>query len=253
MGHCGSSFKMKNQTVLKLNDVSHSYGAGLALKNVSFEVKSGCCTILLGPNGAGKTTLFSLIARLLPLRSGSIFCAGQNLIEAPNEIMSQVGIVFQQQTLDLDLTVDRNLTYYAALHGISRAITDRKIVEVLTKLDLLDKRQTKVRLLNGGHRRRVEIARALLTDPKLLLLDEPTVGLDIPTRRALVDVLHELAVVQDTAILWATHISDEVRDGDDVLVLSKGTMRASGTLKAVLSASSTKNIDDAFVRLTHEN
>ena len=236
--------------ILDVSGLTYRYGRRIALKDVRFAISGRRITMLLGPNGAGKTTLFSLITRLLPIQAGHISICGRDLASASSDILSFIGVVFQQQTLDLDLTVDQNLRYYAALHGLGRKEADARIDEALSQLDLAGRRRDKVRILNGGHRRRTEIARALLTKPKLLLLDEPTVGLDIPTRRALVTFLHDLVTGNDMAILWATHLSDEVADQDHVVILDKGEVKAEGTSAAVMARTGANSIDDTFNRLT---
>ena len=142
--------------------------------------------------------------------------------------LAPLGIVFQQPTLDLDLTVRQNLHYFARLRGLSRAEAERRIERELTRLDMAERARETVRALNGGHRRRVEIARALLHDPELLLLDEPTVGLDFPSRKAIVEHVHDLAAERGIGILWATHLIDEIRPTDDLVILHKGKVVASG-------------------------
>ncbi len=233
-------------TVLAVQHVSYSYAGRRALVDAAFTVEAGRVTMLLGPNGAGKSTLFSLITRLLAMQSGTIMLAGQNIATAPDAVMSNLGIVFQQSALDLDLTVEQNLRYFAGLHGMKHGVADAAIMRVLSPFDLLARRSDKVRLLNGGHRRRVEIARALMTNPQLLLLDEPTVGLDMPTRRALVDAVHRLAAADGIAVLWATHLADEVQPQDDLVVLVEGTTRATGRCEHLLKDAKAKSVEGYF-------
>jgi len=162
---------------IRVADLSYRYGAKTALDDVSFKVGAGDFCALLGPNGAGKSTLFSLLTRLFVPPSGTVEIAGVNLHQNPRAALAKLGIVFQQTTLDMDLTVRQNLSYFAALHGLSGRDRARRIDAVLDRLDIADRAREKARTLNGGHRRRTEIARALLHDPSVLLLDEPTVGL----------------------------------------------------------------------------
>jgi ABC-2 type transport system ATP-binding protein len=222
-------------SVLTIKDLSFSHGARDVLRRISLEVPRGGCSMLLGPNGAGKTTLFSLVTGLLAAKSGEIAASGSP------------GIVFQQSALDADLSVLQNLRYFAGLHGMVKP--DGRIASVLAALMLTGREADKVRTLNGGHRRRVEIARALLTQPDLMLLDEPTVGLDIPTRKALVTQLHELARKENIGVLWATHLADEVLPDDRLIILHNGEIRAQGLMADVTGGQS---LADVFAGLTLE-
>ncbi len=234
---------------LRLSGVSFSYGKRKALDEVSFDVARGRVTMLLGPNGAGKTTLFSLICRLLPLRVGSIEVGGSSLGTGP-QVLKRMSIVFQQPTIDPDMTVRQNLVYYGALRGLSRAECEARLMQELGRLDMAERSGDKVRSLNGGHRRRVEIARALMDEPALMLLDEPTVGLDVPTRRALVAYLHALASERGMAVLWGTHLIDEVGDDDDIIILCQGRVRATGRRRDIIAAAGAHDLDEAFRHFT---
>ena len=237
-------------SALAVENLSFAYGAKKALDNVGFIVQSGECTILLGPNGAGKSTLFSLITRLYDSREGRIELCGFDIKRQSLKALANLGVVFQQTTLDPDLSVTQNLRYHAALHGISRKAANKRIQEELERLDMFERRGEKVRQLNGGHKRRVEIARALLHKPKLLLLDEPTVGLDVPSRQAIVEHVHALVKQQDLAVLWATHLIDEIADGDSLIVLHKGQVKAKGTLVDVLQTTGCTDAGQVFQKLT---
>jgi ABC-2 type transport system ATP-binding protein len=217
-----------------------------ALQDVSFAIVPGDFTVLLGLNGAGKSTLFSLVTRLYAHRSGSIKVFGATVDGDPVTALTRMGVVFQQPTLDLDLTVEQNLRYHAALHGVSRARTASRIEAELARVDLAERRGDRVRRLSGGQRRRVEIARALLHDPRLLLLDEPTVGLDVAGRRFLLDHVRGLCRDHGLAVLWATHLIDEVGEDSRVIVLHRGRVLADGRAPDVAAAAGAASIRAAF-------
>ena len=234
---------------LDVANVAHDYGKKRALDGVSFSVEPGRFTALLGPNGAGKTTLFGLITRLLALRKGRISICGIDLSEGARAL-EPLGLVFQQPTLDLDLSVHENLSYFGSLRGMSRRRRNERIEDELTRLDMADRARERVRDLNGGHRRRVELARALLHEPQLLLLDEPTVGLDIESRGRIVEHVHTLASERGLGVLWATHLIDEIRAGDDLVVLAAGRVAARGRMESVLRETGAGDLGGAFAALT---
>ncbi len=241
-----------NSTALRVEHLGFSYGGKPALEDVEFSIGPGEFKVLLGPNGAGKTTLFSLITRLYDSREGAIFVDGADLRRRSGPALARMGVVFQQPTLDLDLTVRQNLLYHAALHGMARQQALRRAEVELARLNMAERAGERVRQLNGGHRRRVEIARALLHEPALLLLDEPTVGLDVPTREDIVNHVHRLAAENGIAVLWATHLIDEVRDGDNVIVLHEGRIRADGAARDVVAGAGARDLGEAFAALTRE-
>ncbi|WIV51762.1 ABC transporter ATP-binding protein [Marivivens sp. LCG002] len=214
---------------LRVQNLSHSYGAKQALKDVGFEIERGRFCALLGPNGAGKSTLYAILTGLLVPNGGTIEIADTPLRETPLRALAKMGIVFQQTTLDLDLSVRQNLRYFAALHGFAGKAADIKIDAALDRLGMLERAGEKVRALNGGHKRRTEIARALLHAPEVLLLDEPTVGLDSQTRIAITEHVHRLCTEDGLTVLWATHLTDEVRPTDDLILLHKGEVLERGT------------------------
>lgn len=248
MGSGGQA--VSDSPALVVDNLSYAFGRVQALDGVSFGVHKGECTILLGPNGAGKSTLFALITRLYDSRDGQVVINGFNVRKQSKKALAQLGVVFQQPTLDLDLNVMQNLRYHASLHGISRRQATLRIQEELERQGMYSRRSENVRQLNGGHRRRVEIARALLHRPSVLLLDEPTVGLDVPSRGALVGHVHELCRSQQIAVLWATHLIDEIDTQDHLIVLHRGKIRAKGKVEDVIHTAGTETVDDAFRILT---
>lgn len=241
---------MSESVALAIEGLSFSYGNHKALDDINFKIRLGECTILLGPNGAGKSTLFSLITHLYDTRQGRIELCGFDVKQQSRLALAKLGVVFQQTTLDMDLTVDQNLRYHTALHGLSRKLATERIQQELERLNMFDRRFEKVRQLNGGHKRRVEIARALLHKPSLLLLDEPTVGLDVPSRKNIVDYVHRLAAEENIAVLWASHLMDEIYANDHVIVLHKGQIKVNGMVNDVLKLTATATINEAFHHLT---
>lgn len=235
---------------LSIDGVSHSYGARRALIDVSFTVAPASFTALLGLNGAGKSTLFSLVTRLFGIRSGRIAIFGHDIGTAPGEALRLLGVVFQPRTLDLDLSVTQNLLYHAALHGIARADARRRSGEVLERIGLADRGGSKVRDLSGGQMRRLEIARALLHRPRLLLLDEATVGLDVKARADILGHVRQLVGEQGIGVLWATHLFDEIIPSDDLVVLHQGRVLARGEVARVMADASAQDVNAAFMRLT---
>lgn len=241
---------MKSSTgpsALEITGVSHSFGKRAALTDVSLTAETGVFTALLGVNGAGKTTLFNLITRLYDNVSGAIRVCGHDVRREPGQALANLGVVFQSRALDANLTVAQNFAYHAALHGIPAREARERGRDLLARVNLAERENEKVRALSGGQARRVEIARALLHRPKLLLLDEATAGLDIQSRKGIVDEVHALARDQGVGVLWATHLIDEIEPDDQVVVIHKGQVLTSS--KAADFAGD-KGLGEAFLDLT---
>ncbi len=234
---------------LTVSDLSYAYGPKTALDAVSFTVPEGRFCALLGPNGAGKSTLFALLTRLFIAPRGRIEIAGHDLARTPRAALARIGVVFQQSTLDLDLSVRRNLTYFAALQGLSARAAAPRIDAALDRLDMRARADERARDLNGGHRRRTEIARALVHDPAVLLLDEPTVGLDAASRASITAHVHALAADQGLTVLWATHLTDEITPTDALLVLHRGRIVADASAGSIAGDIP---LTDRFLALTRE-
>lgn len=232
---------------LSIEGLSFRYGGKPALKGVTFDVASGAFCALLGPNGAGKSTLFALLTRLLVAPEGRIAIAGRDLGAEPTRALALMGVVFQQPTLDLDLTVRQNLRYFAGLHGFTGREAERRIDAALARLGMAERAGEKARALNGGHRRRTEIARALMHRPAVMLLDEPTVGLDAASRAAITDHVHALCRDEGLTVLWATHLTDEVREDDRLVVLHRGEVLRDGIAGEVAGG---RPLTEVFLDLT---
>ena len=233
---------------LELKNIDYSYGEKRVLNNISFFIKEGTFSVLLGLNGAGKSTIFSLITRLQSLTSGEISINNYSIKDYSNAL-KDLGIVFQEPTLDLDLTVKQNLYYYGALKGLNFKETIKSIEDEIKKLELENILNTQVRKLNGGHRRRVEILRALINKPKLLLLDEPTVGLDLKSRFDILNYVKDLVHTKNISVLWITHLFDEVEQNDNVTVIKAGQIVESGIVKDIVEKYKQENLVDTFNHL----
>ncbi|MXQ12064.1 ABC transporter ATP-binding protein [Microvirga makkahensis] len=240
---------MSAADALRVENVSHWFGVRQVLSEVSFRVPQGQFVALLGPNGAGKTTLFAIIARLYHSRTGAVRVFERDMQREPSRALADLGIVFQARTLDPDLTIGQNLVYHAALHGIVKRHAVERSAALLARVGLADRMDDKVRTLSGGQARRVEIARALIHQPRLLLLDEPTVGLDMASRSDIVADIRALVREEGLSVLWATHILDEIEPDDGVVVLHEGQVIASGPVRSVASEG---GLATAFHQLTND-
>ena len=232
---------------LLIEGLTFGYGAEPVLRDVTLTVGGGRFCALLGPNGAGKTTLFSILTGLIRAREGRVVIGGVDIGTAPRAALARMGIVFQQSTLDLDLSVRRNLSYYAALRGLHGRDAEQRIDAALDRMGLTARARDRARDLNGGHRRRTEIARALMHDPDILLLDEPTVGLDPQSRAGITGYVHDLCSNDGPTVLWATHLVDEVRSRDDLVILHHGRVLAKGTAAEVTGK---RPLNEVFLDMT---
>ncbi len=237
---------------LEVAGLNHAFGARKVLLDVAFSVRPGDFCVLLGPNGAGKTTLFALATRLFHARSGNIRVFGHDIARDSSAALARLGVVFQQPTLDLDLTVMQNMAYHAALHGMPRGRGRERATEELERTGMLGRARDRARALSGGQRRRVELARALLHTPGLLLLDEPTVGLDIESRRGLLAHVRTMCAERGLGVLWATHLIDEADEQSRVIVLHKGVVLADGRVPDVVATAGERDLRGAFDRLVRD-
>jgi len=235
--------------ILQVTGLRKSYGRTEALRSLSFEMRPAELVGLLGPNGAGKSTLFQIAAGLFAPDSGSVLVFGKTYREHASAILADLGVVFQSRSIDLDMTVRANLAFHGNLFGLSGKALKARIEETTALLEISDLLDKLVRTLSGGNQRRVEIARALLNHPKLLLMDEPSVGLDPTTRRMLVRHMHEVLRRKGTAILWATHLVEEVEHADRVILIAAGQVVRIGTPAELMAAAGVDNLTDAYVAL----
>lgn len=235
---------------LKVQGLVKAYGKIKALDSVSFTLQAGKWVALLGENGAGKSTLIQLLCGLFSPDSGRTEVMGMDLELNPCGALAVLGVVFQQPTLDLDLTVQENLLYHAGLHGMEPSEAMSGIAKWLKWVGLEDSRTVRVRNLSGGNRRKVELVRALLHEPRVLLMDEATVGLDPVSRQQLLDLVGILVNEQGLCVLWTTHWVHEITRADQLLVLHKGKLLFSAPPQALLDQTGAPDLEQAFIQFT---
>jgi ABC-2 type transport system ATP-binding protein len=212
-----------------LDGLTHNYGERLALDRLSFEVRAGEIFGLLGPNGSGKTTLFRILSTLMTPTGGRATIQGFDVAREPNKVRQQIGIVFQARSVDIKLTVAENLKHQGNLYGLSGTHLKSRIDDVLSRVGLLDRKGDFVETLSGGMQRRVELAKGLIHSPSILLLDEPSTGLDPGARRDLWQYLETLRDEENVAILVTTHLMEEAEHCDRLAILNEGKLVALGS------------------------
>lgn len=235
---------------LQVADLSHSIGGRTILDHVSLTVPANRFAVLLGQNGAGKTTLLSLVTRLYAARQGSIKVLGHDLRRESSTALALMGVVFQQRAVDPDLTARQNLIYHAALHGLPWKLARQRVEEELARIGLAAEAHRKIRDFSGGESRRVEIVRALIHRPQLLLCDEATVGLDVRSRAAIIADVRGLVRERGVSVLWATHLIDEVQPDDLAIILHRGRILRHGVASEMVSSLGASGLNDAFRQLT---
>jgi ABC-2 type transport system ATP-binding protein len=236
-------------SVLRARNISKSYGARPALKSVDLCLRPGQFVALLGPNGAGKSTLLQILSGLFVADSGQLSILDNDMRTQATRALAGLGMVFQQSSLDLDLSVQANLLFHTDLHGIPRKTALPRIADGLQRHGLQAQAKTAVRALSGGNRRKVELIRALLHRPRLLLMDEATVGLDPASRHELIAAVEQLARSEGVAILWTTHLVEEVRNADQLVVLNQGAVVFDGRPKDLVTQTQAANLEQAFLQL----
>jgi ABC-2 type transport system ATP-binding protein len=236
--------------MLEIRSLTKSYGARAALAGVDLAIDAGQFVVLLGPNGAGKSTLFQVLTGLFAADQGEVVVAGHSLRTEAVRALAHIGVVFQQMSLDLDLSVRRNLQFHADLHGLPRSVARDRIAEGCAGAGIAADLDRAVRELSGGNRRKVELVRALLHRPAVLLMDEPTVGLDPKSRRDLLAAVRADVAARGTCVLWATHLVEEAEAAGRVIVLHRGRLLADGTPASVAQALGGPGLEEAFIRAT---
>ena len=240
---------------ITIQDVSYHYGARSALSNLSLNIESGEIFSLLGPNGGGKTTLFRLLSSLVPLQSGQISICGHDVQTETLTAQQHLGVVFQAPSLDVQLTVQENLAFHSALYGLSKEEISRRSAEILSGLGLSDRKDDKVKELSGGLKRRVELAKILIHQPQVLLMDEPSSGLDPAARSDFWKYLRRIRQESAITIFLTTHLLEEAELSDRIGILSAGELVAIDTpekLKASVGGETITIFSDAPEQLSAE-
>ncbi|OGZ70435.1 MAG: multidrug ABC transporter ATP-binding protein [Candidatus Zambryskibacteria bacterium RIFCSPHIGHO2_01_FULL_39_63] len=240
--------------IIEIRNVTKKYGDFTAVNEVNLAIKKGEVFAFLGPNGAGKTTTIKMLTTLLNPTVGEIFLNGHNVTENPHQTRKSFGIVFQDPSLDNELTAYENMQFHAILYGLEKNVYKKRIVDLLNLVELYDRKDSFVKNFSGGMKRRLEIARGLLHHPKVLFLDEPTIGLDPQTRNHIWTYINNLNKKENVTIFFTTHHMEEVeRIAKRVAIIDHGKILITGTIKEIIKKAKTKNLEDAFISLTGDN
>ncbi len=245
---------MENDNIIEIKNLTKKFKDLKAVDDISFKVKRGEFFAFLGPNGAGKSTTIKILTTLLSPTSGSIYVNGFNILKEKNKVRESFGIVFQDQSLDVELTAYENMHFHAVLYRVPKKERKQKIKELLEMVELWDKRNKVVKKYSGGMKRRLEIARGLLHHPKILFLDEPTLGLDPQTRRHIWSYISKLNKRENITIFFSTHYMDEVEKiADRVAIIDNGKIVSQGTVTEILEKQQSTNLEEAFISLIGKN
>src|SRR3989338_1023321 len=239
------------ENIIEVKHLVKKYGNFTAVDDITFSVKKGEVFAFLGPNGAGKTTTIKMLTTLLLPTSGEIFLSGHKVTENPGETRKSFGIVFQDPSLDNELTAYENMQFHAILYGLKKEVYQQRIISLLALVELSDRKDSYVKNFSGGMKRRLEIARGLLHNPKVLFLDEPTIGLDPQTRNHIWAYINNLNQQENVTIFFTTHHMEEVeRMAKMVAIIDHGKILITGTIEEIIKKAGTKNLEEAFIFLT---
>jgi len=242
---------MNEDYSILVNDLRKEFKGFVAVDDVNFEVRKGEIFAFLGPNGAGKSTTIKMLTTMLRPTSGSIVLNGYDPVKDPHAVRRSFGIVFQDPSVDDELTAYENMHFHAVLYGIPKTEQRSRIEKLLNFVELWDRRDDFLKEFSGGMKRRLEIARGLLHHPSVLFLDEPTIGLDPQTRNHLWSYLRELNESERTTVFFTTHYMDEAeRIADRIAVIDRGKIIAIGTIDALKKQTMAKSLEEAFLALT---
>ncbi len=237
--------------MIEVNDLVKKFGDFYAVDHVSFQVSAGEIFGFLGPNGAGKTTIIKMLTTILKPTSGSIRVDGHDPVRDQHQVRSSIGIVFQDPSLDGDMTALENLQLHGVLYGVSAEDRKDRTEKLLRLVQLWDRRKDFVKKFSGGMKRRLEIARALLHEPKIIFLDEPTLGLDPQTRNLIWNYIRTLNKDKNITVFFTTHYMEEAdRVADEIAIIDQGKIVANGVPGALKELTHSESLEDAFILLT---
>ena len=240
--------------IIEVKNLTKKFGDFTAVKDVSFSVEKGQIFAFLGPNGAGKSTTIKMLTTLLAPTSGTLFIDGNDVRKNPRDVRHSFGIVFQDPSLDDELTAYENMEIHAVLYGVKKEVRKERIQQLLEFVELWDRKKSLVKEFSGGMKRRLEIARGLLHHPKVLFLDEPTLGLDPQTRNHMWKYLSDLNKSEGITVFFTTHYMEEAeRIADKIAVIDHGSIVASGSVEDLKRQTSTDSLENAFLKLTGRN
>ncbi len=238
-------------TIISVKGVIKQFKDVVAVNNISFDVMQGEIFAFLGPNGAGKSTTIKMLTTLLRPTHGELFLGGHNVSEDPNSTRKMFGIVFQDPSLDEELTAFENMELHAILYHMPNKLMRQRIEEMLTMVDLWERRNAKIKTFSGGMKRRLEIARGLLHHPKILFLDEPTLGLDAQTRNLLWDYIKKLNAKEGMTIFFTTHYLTEAEAvAQRIALIDYGKIVAMGTPDELKAQTGATSLEEAYLQLT---
>ena len=237
--------------IIEVNNLSKSFKDLKAVDDISFSINKGEIFAFLGPNGAGKSTTIKMLITILKPNAGRIMVNGYNVLREQNEVRKSIGVVFQDESVDDELTAYENMEYHAVLYGMSKSDRKEKIESMLEYVGLLERKNALVKTFSGGMKRRLEIARGLLHGPEVLFLDEPTLGLDVQTRAFLWNYVRKLNKERNTTVFFTTHNIDEAeKTAEKICIIDKGKIIASGTAGQIRELAGADSLEKAFLNLT---
>lgn len=238
-------------TIISAQGVVKRFGDFTAVDNISFDIKKGEIFAFLGPNGAGKSTTIKMLTTMLRPSEGTLKLAGHDVTKERDEARKAFGIVFQDPSLDEELSAYENMELHATLYGVPRAHQPARIQEMLELVELWGRKDSMIKTFSGGMRRRLEIARGLLHEPKILFLDEPTLGLDTQTRNVMWNYVKKLSQEKGMTIFFTTHYLDEAEEvAERIAVIDHGKIVARGTTAELREQTKTKTLEAAYLQLT---